>query len=151
MSLRADVRKFHEAFGLPVSKTPAVPSAPRVRLRLNLIAEEFIELLEAHGLPVQVIKPLLHNTIDSFDPVTDKVDFVEVADALGDLDYVIEGYRQEAGINGEKVHAEIQRSNMSKLGEDGKPIYRDDGKAMKGPNFSPPDIAAVLRRQGWDG
>ena len=73
-------------------------------------------------------------------------DMVEVADALGDMLYILCGTILEHGMQHkiEEVFNEIQRSNMSKLGEDGKPIYRDDGKVLKGPNYFKPDIAAIL-------
>ena len=73
-------------------------------------------------------------------------DLVEVADALGDMLYILCGTIIEHGLQDkiEEVFAEIQRSNMSKLGADGQPIYREDGKVMKGPNYSPPDLARVL-------
>ena len=73
-------------------------------------------------------------------------DLVEVADALGDMLYILCGTIIEHGLQDkiEEVFAEIQRSNMTKLGADGKPIYREDGKVMKGPNYSPPDLAGVL-------
>jgi predicted HAD superfamily Cof-like phosphohydrolase len=73
-------------------------------------------------------------------------DLVEVADALGDMLYILCGTIIEHGLQDkiEAVFAEIQRSNMSKLGADGQPIYREDGKVMKGPNYSPPDLARVL-------
>jgi predicted HAD superfamily Cof-like phosphohydrolase len=73
-------------------------------------------------------------------------DLVEVADALGDMLYILCGTIIEHGLQDkiEEVFAEIQRSNMSKLGADGQPIYREDGKVMKGPNYSPPDLATIL-------
>lgn len=142
--LREQVEDFHVAFGQPILDVPTVPDTDRVMLRLRLIAEEFFELLEAcdvdHGM--------------YYDPSRicpmSRVNLVEVADALGDLDYVIEGTRLEFGINGGPVAAEIHRSNMSKL-VDGKPLYREDGKVAKGPNYSPPDIEGELRKQGWNG
>ena len=71
---------------------------------------------------------------------------VEVADALGDMLYILCGTLITHGMQGkiEEVFHEIQRSNMSKLGEDGQPIYREDGKVMKGPNYFKPDIASIL-------
>ena len=73
-----------------------------------------------------------------------RVDLIETADALGDLKYVVEGAALVFGIPLEPVFMEIHRSNMSKLGTDGKPIYREDGKVLKGPNYTPPNVAAVL-------
>lgn len=75
------------------------------------------------------------------------INMVEAADALADLIYVIYGMALEMGIDLAKVLAEVQRSNMSKLGEDGKPIYREDGKVLKGPGYFRPDVAGVLGLQ----
>ena len=74
---------------------------------------------------------------------------MELADALGDLDYVIEGFRLVCGINGEPIADEIQRSNLAKLDADGKPIRRYDGKLLKPPGWTPPDIERELLAQGW--
>lgn len=79
---------------------------------------------------------------------TDERDIVDVADACGDLKYVIQGFELEVGIPSNAVMAEIQCSNLSKLGEDGKPIYRDDGKVLKGPNYFKADIYGALRAHG---
>ena len=68
-----------------------------------------------------------------------------VADALTDILYVTYGAGHAFGIDLDKCFTEVQRSNMSKLGEDGKPIYREDGKVMKGPNFSEPDLESILQ------
>lgn len=116
------VKVFHERFGLPVLDKPDFPSEERVVLRMNLISEEMGELASA----------VLNR------------DIVEVADALADLLYVTYGMAHEFGIPIDKVFEEVQASNMTKLGEDGKPIKRADGKIMKGPNFRPPDIKSVL-------
>ena len=70
------------------------------------------------------------------------------ADALADLVYVVYGMALETGIDLAAVLAEVQRSNMSKLGADGRPVYRQDGKVLKGPGYLPPDVAAVLARGG---
>ena len=94
------------------------------RLRFNLMDEENKEYLEA----------------------ANNNDLVEVADALGDMLYILCGTILELGMQYkiEEVFEEIQRSNMSKLGADGKPIYREDGKVLKGPNYFKPDIQSVL-------
>ena len=75
-------------------------------------------------------------------------DIIEVADALGDMLYILCGTILEHGMQYkiEEVFEEIQRSNMSKLGQDGKPIYREDGKVMKGPNYFKPNIEEILRK-----
>lgn len=115
------VEEFHLAFGAPVLGAPKfVPD--RSGLRISLILEEAREFSEA----------------------ATRGDLVEMADALGDLAYVIAGAALEFGIPLDRVLEEIHRSNMSKLGADGKPIYREDGKVMKGPNYTPPDIEGVL-------
>lgn len=118
------VREFHEAFGAPVRREPGI-DVPEVPMRLALIAEEHAELLEA----------------------VREGDIVEVADALGDLLYVIHGAALTFGIDLDAVVEEIHASNMRKLGPDGKPILRADGKFMKPDGWVPPDIAGVLARQ----
>ncbi|MBS9767080.1 MAG: nucleoside triphosphate pyrophosphohydrolase family protein [Flavobacteriaceae bacterium] len=120
------VQKFHEAFGLGVASEPTVALSERVlQLRYDLMAEENREYLEA----------------------AKNGDMVEVADALGDMLYILCGTILEHGMQHkiEEVFDEIQRSNMSKLGADGKPIYREDGKVLKGPNYFKPNIAEILK------
>ena len=119
------VQAFHTAFGLGYSQTPlATLGVDKNNLRFRLMDEENKEYLEAAMAG----------------------DLVEVADALGDMLYILCGTIIEHGLQDkiEEVFAEIQRSNMSKLGADGQPIYREDGKVMKGPNYSPPDLATIL-------
>lgn len=119
------VKLFHESFGLGVSnELKSDLGASKNLLRFNLMDEENKEYLEA----------------------ATNNDMVEVADALGDMLYILCGTILEHGMQHkiEAVFNEIQRSNMSKLGEDGKPIYREDGKVLKGPNYFKPDIAAIL-------
>lgn len=119
------VTLFHETFGMGVSKTmKANLGTEKNRLRFNLMDEENKEYLEA----------------------AENNDLVEVADALGDMLYILCGTILEHGMQYkiEEVFNEIQRSNMSKLGKDGKPIYREDGKVLKGPNYSIPNIKAIL-------
>lgn len=121
------VKEFHEAFGLGVKESPmANLSEEKIKLRYNLMAEENDEYLEA----------------------AQDDDLVEVADALGDMLYILCGTILEHGMQYkiEEVFNEIQKSNMSKLGADGKPIYREDGKVMKGPNYFQPDILSILER-----
>ena len=121
------VQDFHEAFGLGVQHEPvaALPEE-KLQLRFNLMAEENEEYLEAAR----------------------NGDLVEVADALGDMLYILCGTILEHGMQHkiEEVFEEIQRSNMSKLGGDGQPIYREDGKVMKGPNYFKPNIASILKK-----
>jgi predicted HAD superfamily Cof-like phosphohydrolase len=159
-TIRAQVSEFHRVYEQPIGDKPAVPDEKTVRLRASLIAEEFVEMLEAmfgpfaynrYGVVTATIDDLKHRigTIIDLSPI--KVDLPELADAWGDLDYVVEGSRLAFGVNGEPIAAEIQRSNLSKLGADGKPVRREDGKVLKGPNFTRPDIAGELRKQGWVG
>lgn len=120
------VKEFHQAFGLGVSETPIGDlGESKNMLRYNLMKEENEEYLEA-----------VQNN-----------DKVEIADALGDMLYILCGTIIEHGLQHkiEEVFDEIQRSNMSKLGEDGKPIYREDGKVMKGPNYFKPDFSLILK------
>jgi len=119
------VQDFHEAFGLGIEQKPVanLPLA-KLQLRYDLMAEENDEYIEA----------------------AKNNDLVEVADALGDMLYILCGTILEHGMQYkiEEVFNEIQRSNMSKLGADGKPIYREDGKVMKGPNYFKPNINSIL-------
>ena len=120
------VRLFHETYGLGVSEEmKADLGALKNELRFNLMKEENEEYLEA-----------VQNN-----------DIVEIADALGDMLYILCGTILEHGLQHkiEEVFDEIQRSNMSKLGEDGKPIYREDGKVMKGPNYFKPNFSDILK------
>ena len=116
------VGKFMETFGQEVKKKPEIPDAKTVELRIELISEELEEL---------------------WDACKDK-DIVSIADALTDILYVTYGAGHAFGIDLDKCFAEVQRSNMSKLGKNGKPIYREDGKVMKGPNYSEPDLKNTL-------
>jgi len=119
------VALFHESFGLGVAHSPQANLGPEKNaLRFNLMDEENREYLEAAG----------------------KDDLVEVADALGDMLYILCGTILEHGMQHiiEEVFDEIQRSNMSKLGADGQPIYREDGKVLKGPDYFKPDIRRIL-------
>ena len=121
------VRQFHTAFGLGMKEEPTADlGLAKNTLRFNLMKEENEEYLEA----------------------ANNNDLVEVADALGDMLYILCGTIIEHGMQHkiEEVFDEIQRSNMSKLGEDGKPIYREDGKVLKGPNYFKPNISEILEK-----
>lgn len=138
------VRQFHEVYNLPIltGETPTC-DRERIHMRMGLIAEEFAELTGAlYGKPAREIIETANAAAKEADDHTR--DTVEVADALADLVYVIYGMALECGIDLDAVLAEVQASNLSKLGEDGKPIYREDGKVLKGPGFFPPNIARVL-------
>ena len=118
MSNFEDVKKFMKTFGQEVKEKADFPSNKITTLRYDLISEELAELKEA----------------------IDKKDIKEVADALTDILYVTYGAGHAFGINLDKCFDEVQRSNMSKLGVDGKPIYNEKGKVMKGPNYFEPDL-----------
>lgn len=147
------VLEFHEAFDAPVGdeQKPSL-DFERLQLRFDLVAEEFCELVEAlYGefAAVNIAADIEQEVkwITKWQHVDPrKGDIVGVADALADLDYVIAGFAVEAGIPLDSVAEEVHRSNMSKLGEDGKPILREDGKILKGPGYSAPDIKGVLFR-----
>ena len=119
------VRIFHETYGLPVKDQPDISDEKTNALRINLLAEEVDELKEA----------------------LEAGDMVEVLDALTDIQYVLDGAYLSFGLHPVKMGAfeEVQRSNMSKLGADGKPIVRpEDGKILKGPDYFKPDIAQFI-------
>ena len=122
------VQEFHETYGLPVKDSPVISDPKTNKLRINLLAEEVEELQEA----------------------LEAGDMVEVLDALTDIQYVLDGAYLSFGLQHVKMAAfeEVQRSNMSKLGEDGKPIVREeDGKILKGPNYFKPDIAQFIKSE----
>lgn len=119
------VKAFHTAFKIGHRETPKADLGnEKNTLRFNLMKEENEEYLEA----------------------ADNNDLVEVADALGDMLYILCGTIIEHGMQYkiEEVFNEIQRSNMSKLGDNGEPIYREDGKVLKGPNYFKPNISEIL-------
>ena len=112
------VKKFMKTFGQEVKEKAEFPTDKITSLRYDLIQEELDELKEA----------------------IDNKDIKEVADALTDILYVTYGAGHAFGINLDKCFAEVQNSNMSKLGDDGKPIYNEKGKVLKGPNYFKPDL-----------
>ena len=119
------VKEFHTAFEIGYSESPKSDlGESKNMLRFNLMKEENEEYLEA-----------VQNN-----------DLIEIADALGDMLYILCGSIIEHGLQHkiEDVFDEIQRSNMSKLDHDGKPIYREDGKVMKGPNYFKPDFSKII-------
>jgi len=116
------VEEFMSTFGQEVRKSPELPKKEEQALRVELIEEELSELKEG-------IK---------------NGDIIEIADALTDILYVTYGAGHTFGINLDKCFAEVQRSNMSKLGKDGKPIYREDGKILKGENYSEPNLSDCI-------
>jgi predicted HAD superfamily Cof-like phosphohydrolase len=118
MSNFKDVKTFMETFGQMVRTKPQFPDKKTMQLRLSLIKEELNELEQA--MRTRNLK--------------------EIADALTDILYVTYGAGYAYGIDLDKCFKEVQRANMSKLGEDGKPIYNEKGKVMKGPNYSEPNL-----------
>jgi len=122
------VQEFHETYGLPVEDAQTLSDEKTRQLRINLLAEELDELKEALA----------------------QGDLLETLDALIDLQYVLDGAFLSFGLQHVKQAAfdEVHRSNMSKLGEDGKPIRREsDGKVMKGPNYFKPDLAQFVEKK----
>ena len=122
MSNFEDVKTFMETYGQEVKNRPSFPDKKIVQLRYDLIKEELDELSVA---------------------IKDK-NIIEVAYALTDLLYVVYGAGHSWGINLDKCFAEVQRSNMSKLDNNGKPIYNEHGKVMKGPNYFKPNLKKFL-------
>ena len=117
------VRLFMKTYGQEVKDKAGFSDAKTNKLRINLIKEELEELTEA---------------------MQDE-NLLEVADALTDILYVTYGAGHAFGIDLDKCFEEVQNSNMSKLGEDGKPIYNEAGKVMKGPNYFKPDLSKYLK------
>ena len=123
MSNFESVKIFMQTFGQEVKNKPEYPNEKIVKLRYDLRDEELKELKEA----------------------IEKKSITDVADALTDILYVTYGAGHAFGIDLDKCFTEVQNSNMSKLGKDGKPIYNEQGKVMKGPNFFEPDLGKLLR------
>ena len=117
------VKKFMETFGQEVKSSPSFSSEKINKLRYNLIKEE----------------------LDEFKQALENNDLLEVADALTDILYVTYGAGHAFGIDLDACFDEVQNSNMSKLGSDGKPIYNDQGKVMKGPNYYKPDLSKFIK------
>jgi len=123
MSNFKSVKKFMETFGQEVKDKAEFPDKKIIQLRYELIKEELEELNQA---------------------IKDK-DIKEIADALTDILYVTYGAGHAFGINLDNCFDEVQKSNMSKLGSDGKPIYNEIGKVMKGPSYFKPDLNKFLK------
>ncbi len=117
-----DVKKFMETFGQEVKNKAEFPSDKTLKLRYDLIKEE----------------------LDEFEDALKTKNLKEVADSLTDILYVTYGAGHAFGINLDKCFEEVQNSNMSKLGQDGKPIYNESGKVMKGPNYFKPNLKKFL-------
>ena len=123
MSNFDEVKVFMNTYGQEVKTTSDFPKNKILKLRIDLIQEELNELKEA----------------------IEKKDIVEVADALTDILYVTYGAGHSFGINLDDCFAEVQRSNMSKLDKDGKPIFSESGKVLKGPNYFKPDLKQYIK------
>jgi predicted HAD superfamily Cof-like phosphohydrolase len=136
------VKEFHLKFGHPVADAPNLPEDDRKALRLSLILEEALELGDALGFDTLYVDQTIQQMLKA--GPSRRADLVGVADALGDLDYVVNGAALEHGIDLPAVTAEIHRSNMTKLGPDGKPIYREDGKILKGEGYEQPNLLPIL-------
>ena len=122
MSNFDDVKTFMQTFGQRVRVKPQFPDQKTMQLRHDLIKEELNELEDAMN----------------------KKDLKEIADALTDILYVTYGAGYAYGINLDKCFKEVQRANMSKLGADGKPIFNEKGKVLKGPNYSEPNLKQFI-------
>ena len=122
MSNFESVEVFMRTFGQEIKDKPSFPSTKITQLRYSLIKEELNELKEA----------------------IDKNNLKEVADALADILYVTYGAGHAFGINLDACFTEVQSSNMSKLGKDGKPIYNEHGKVLKGPKYFKPDLSKFV-------
>lgn len=116
------VREFHVTYDLPVVDSPGHPPVDRINLRKELISEEYWEYTRA----------------------VDNDDLVNIAQELADIIYVVYGAALEYGIPLDEVFAEIHRANMSKLDSDGSVLRRADGKVLKGPKYSPPNLEKIL-------
>lgn len=144
------VRQFMTVMNQDQPKTPSIPDDAVVRMRMRLIAEEFFELMKAtfsgytnDGYnPVGAIEQITMRLIDE---ATVCVDLPEWCDATVDLDYVVEGARISFGVDAQPLWLAVQKANMAKLAG---PV-REDGKKLKPTGWTPPDIAQLLREQGW--
>jgi predicted HAD superfamily Cof-like phosphohydrolase len=123
--MQAKVAEFHRAFGHPIADEPTLVDPALAALRYALLLEEVEEYREA----------------------CEAGDLVKIADALADIQVVLNGTALVHGMDIEPLFNEAHRSNMTKLGADGKPIHREDGKILKGPTFEEPDFERVLKEQ----
>ncbi len=125
-----------ESFGQEVKHKPAVPDIDIIELRLNLINEEFIELVNA-----------AQESREEDENVSQKDKLIDVADALADLLYVVYGAGHAFGLDLDECFTEVHESNMSKF-DKGKPIYREDGKVLKSDTYIPPNLGEILFPKG---
>lgn len=127
------VVKFHRAFGLPAPPYPTLQSPDVIRLRMRLIREEYEEAM------AELEQLLYVQTVEQRDNGLKRL-----LKELSDLRYVVEGAAVTFGLPIDAAYMEVHRSNMSKLGSDGRPIYREDGKVLKGPNYFDPDMTKFI-------
>jgi predicted HAD superfamily Cof-like phosphohydrolase len=145
-SIKLGVQKFRHLSRLPIFNELGVPPKERIQLCATLCIEEPIETLEAMGVDPEIVlqmKELAKKAVASIDP--SRVVMKDVADGLGDSDFVNEWSRCEFGIHGEPVADAIEEANLAKFGPGSS--FREDGKVMKPPGWTPPDIQAVLDNQ----
>lgn len=167
-TLHDQVLAFHDMYGSPIRQKvqPRLVdvSDEEIALRINLVAEEFREWLDAFGLSY-TLQFSNSKEVDNGDQkivyehatmgpkveavtissIRNNIDVVEIADASGDLKYVLEGADITFGIPSQKISQEIHASNMTKLDEKGQPIFREDGKIMKGEFYTPPNLEAIIK------
>lgn len=125
MNIERDIREFREAFGLPVNDTPTLLGAKEMNLHRDLIIEEYLEMAIAW----------------------EEGDLTEVFDGIVDMIYVLGGLAVHMGLPLEEGWREVHASNCSKLGEDGSPVFREDGKVLKGPGYFPPGLKNILEER----
>lgn len=153
------VRKFHLAFSHPVRSQPLMLEAREAELRVKLIAEELAEYAAAVGVQLELrVYPVplngdpreasTHIYAEAWPRTQYATSTTLAADALADLDYVVAGASLCHGFPHTLVVNEVHHSNMSKLGIDGKPLKREDGKILKGPDYFEPSIESILRVHG---
>lgn len=148
-TLEEQVTEFHKLSGHPVEKSPTIPEPKLRRLRCKLIMEEALEFIEASGCNMVILQYNPDCTLHKWDiRFDDEVppDLVGVADAIGDLNYVVQGAALTWGIPAKEVGDEVHRSNMTKVHEDGTLHKREDGKVVKPKTFSEPDFSFIIDR-----
>ena len=133
------VRQFHEAFDIPILGSPTIPDVKRVELRRRLLEEEW---QEADAEFAHILDGLRTGRYDRASLVYD--DVAKLAKELADVRYVAWGADLEFGIPSHEIDLVVHLSNMSKLGRDGRPVRRHDGKVVKGPDYYEPDILAAF-------
>jgi len=135
------IQEFHQVFDNGY-KDPTIENRKRVLLRGKLMFEELLEVFDELGL---FIAPNNEGKLEVWSKINFKSDKIKVAKELADLLYVTYGSADTMNIPMDLVFAEVHRSNMSKLGPDGKPIYREDGKILKGPSYKPVDLSHLVK------